>query len=205
MNTKWTIIYLVLPVLVWGCTPETKNIDTQNDEGKAVLALDYRDFDKATTEMVQSMLSSGVFKKADGSRYVVATSRVLNDTQQRIDTEQLTFKIEQELMNSGQVTMTAAVGGKGAPDPMVQQSRDLRDSEKSDEFKGDTLPGKGKIIAPELSISGKIFQRNVRYDNDLQQIEYYFQLRVADLSSGLVQWQKETLIGKRGSKKVVPW
>jgi uncharacterized protein (TIGR02722 family) len=205
MNTKWTIIYLILPVLAWGCTPATKNIDIQNDEGKAVLALDYRDFDKATTEMVQSMLSSGVFKKADGSRYVVATSRVLNDTQQRIDTEQLTFKIEQELMNSGQVTMTAAVGGKGAPDPMVQQSRDLRDSEKSDEFKGDTLPGKGKIIAPELSISGKIFQRNVRYDNDLQQIEYYFQLRVADLSSGLVQWQKETLIGKRGSKKVVPW
>lgn len=205
MNTKWTIIYLVLPVLVWGCTPETKNIDIQNDEGKAVLALDYRDFDKATTEMVQSMLASGVFKKADGSRYVVATSRVLNDTQQRIDTEQLTFKIEQELMNSGQVTMTAAVGGKGAPDPMVQQSRDLRDSEKSDEFKGDTLPGKGKIIAPELSISGKIFQRNIRYDNDLQQIEYYFQLRVADISSGLVQWQKETLIGKRGSKKVVPW
>ncbi len=205
MNTKWTIIYLVLPVLVWGCTPATKNIDTQNDEGKAVLALDYRDFDKATTEMVQSMLSSGVFKKADGSRYVVATSRVLNDTQQRIDTEQLTFKIEQELMNSGQVTMTAAVGGKGAPDPMVQQSRDLRDSDKSDEFKGDTLPGKGKIIAPEMSISGKIFQRNVRYDNDLQQIEYYFQLRVADISSGLVQWQKETLIGKRGSKKVVPW
>jgi len=205
MNTKWTIIYLVLPVLVWGCAPETKNIDTQNDEGKAVLALDYRDFDKATTEMVQSMLASGVFKKADGSRYVVATSRVLNDTQQRIDTEQLTFKIEQELMNSGQVTMTAAVGGKGAPDPMVQQSRDLRDSEKSDEFKGDTLPGKGKIIAPELSISGKIFQRNIRYDNDLQQIEYYFQLRVADISSGLVQWQKETLIGKRGSKKVVPW
>jgi len=205
MNTKWTIIYLILPVFAWGCTPATKNIDIQNDEGKAVLALDYRDFDKAATEMVQSMLSSGVFKKADGSRYVVATSRVLNDTMQRIDTEQLTFKIEQELMNSGQVTMTAAVGGKGAPDPMVQQSRDLRDSEIGDEFKGDTLPGKGMIIAPELSISGKIFQRNVRYDNDLQQIEYYFQLRVADISSGLVPWQKETLIGKRGSKKVVPW
>jgi uncharacterized protein (TIGR02722 family) len=151
------------------------------------------------------MIAAGVFKKPDGSRYVVTTAMVLNDTMQRIDTEQLTFKIEQELMNSGMVTMTSAVGGKGAPDQMVHQLRELRDSEKADEFKQGTMPGKGQILAPELSISGKIFQRNVRYDNNLQQVEYYFQLRVTELASGTTYWQKETLIGKRGSKKVVPW
>jgi hypothetical protein len=124
---------------------------------------------------------------------------------QRIDTDQLTFKIEQELMNSGQVTMTAAVGGKGAPDEMVYQMREVRDSTKAEEFKQSTMPGKGQIIAPELSISGKILQRNVRYDNDTQQVEYYFQLRVSEIASGLTYWQKETLIGKRGSRKVVPW
>jgi hypothetical protein len=36
-------------------------------------------------------------------------------------------------------------------------------------------------------------------------VEYYFQLQVTELASGLRYWQKETLIGKRGSKKVVPW
>jgi hypothetical protein len=205
MKTYFSAAMVVLALAFAGCTPATKTIDVTNDEGKAVMELDYRDFDKAAVEMVQSMIASGVFKKPDGSRYVVTTAMVLNDTMQRIDTEQLTFKIEQELMNSGMVTMTSAVGGKGAPDQMVHQMRELRDSEKADEFKQDTMPGKGQILAPELSISGKILQRNVRYDNNLQQVEYYFQLRVSELASGTTYWQKESLIGKRGSKKVVPW
>jgi uncharacterized protein (TIGR02722 family) len=205
MKTYFSVAIIFLAALFVGCTPPTKNVDVVNDEGKAVMELDYRDFDKAATELVQSMLSAGIFKKADGSRYVVTTAKVVNDTMQRIDTDQLTFKIEQELMNSGQVVMTVAVGGNGAPDQMVYQLRELRDSEKSDEFKQGTMPGKGQIVAPELSISGKIFQRNVRYDKDMQQVEYYFQLRVAEMASGLSYWQKETVIGKRGSKKVVPW
>jgi hypothetical protein len=103
------------------------------------------------------------------------------------------------------VTMSSAVGGKGAPDQMVHQVRELRDSEKADEFKQGTMPGKGQLLAPELSISGKILQRNVPYDKNLQQVEYYFQLRVSELASGTTYWQKETLIGKRGSKKLAPW
>jgi hypothetical protein len=205
MKTYWSVTIVVLVLMVVGCTPPTKRVDMTNDEGKPVMELDYRDFDVAATEMVQSMLTAGVFKKQDGSRYVVTTAKVVNDTMQRIDTDQLTFKIEQELMNSGQVTMSAAVGGKGAPDQMVHQMRELRDSEKADEFKDSTMPGKGQILAPELSISGKILQRNVRYDKNLQQVEYYFQLRVADIASGTTFWQKESIIGKRGSKKVVPW
>jgi hypothetical protein len=205
MKTYWTVAIVVLVMIVAGCTPPTKRVDVTNDEGKPVMELDYRDFDVAATEMVQSMLTAGVFSKPDGSRYVVTTAKVVNDTMQRIDTDQLTFKIEQELMNSGQVTMSAAVGGKGAPDQMVHQVRELRDSEKADEFKDGTLPGKGQILAPELSISGKILQRNIRYDKNIQQVEYYFQLRVADINSGTTFWQKESVIGKRGSKKNVPW
>jgi penicillin-binding protein activator len=205
MKIYLSVALIVLTAIFAGCTPPTKTIDMTNDQGKPVMELDYRDFDKAAVEMVQSMITAGVFKKADGSRYVVTTAKVTNDTMQRIDTDQLTFKIEQELMNSGQVTMSAAVGGKGAPDQMVHQMRELRDSEKSDEFKQSTMPEKGQILAPELSISGKILQRNIRYDNNLQQVEYYFQLRVADINSGTTFWQKESVIGKRGSKKVVPW
>jgi penicillin-binding protein activator len=205
MKTYIALATVLAAMILAGCTPATKNIDIANDQGKAVMGLDYRDFDQAATSMVQSMLESGTFKRPDNSRYVVTTAKVVNDTMQRIDTDQLTFKIEQELMNSGQVTMTAAVGGKGAPDEMTYQMRDVRDSVKSDEFKQSTLPGKGQIIAPELSVSGKILQRNIPYDNNLQQVEYYFQLRVADISSGLVKWQNETFIGKRGSKKVAPW
>ena len=83
--------------------------------------------------------------------------------------------------------------------------RDIRDSEVGEEFQSDTLAGKKTLIAPEMSISGKILQRNIRYDSSRQQVEYYFQLRLTDLTTGLAYWQNETLIGKRGSNKSVSW
>lgn len=203
MRTK--IIITLAGLLLSGCAAETTNIDVVNDEGKAVMELDYRDFAQAASEMIQSMISSGALKKPGGGRYVMTTARVTNDTMQRIDTDQLMAKIEEELMNSGQVVMTSAVGGKGAPDEMIYDMRDIRDSATGDEFKQDTLAGKKTLIAPELSISGKIFQRNIRYDRNRQQVEYYFQLRVTDLTTGLRFWQKESIIGKRGSNKSVAW
>ena len=195
-------IVVLIGILTAGCA-ETTYIDTMHDAGKPVMALDYRDFDQAASEMVQSMLGSGALKKKEGGRYVMATGRIVNDTMQRIDTDQLMAKVEQELLNSGQVVMSSAVGSK--TDQMIYDTRDLKDSEYSDEFNKETVAAKGQLVAPELSVSGKIFQRNIRYDNDRQQVEYYFQLQVTDLTTGLRFWQNETLIGKRGSNRSVAW
>ena len=206
MKTKMSVIITLTGLLIAGCgSTETVMIDTANDDGKPVMALDYRDFNQAASEMIQSMISSGALKKPGGGRYVMTTARITNDTMQRIDTDQLMAKIEEELMNSGHVVMTSAVGGKGAPDEMIYEMRDIRDSAMGDEFKQETLAGKRTLEAPELSISGKILQRNIRYDRNRQQVEYYFQLRVTDLTTGLRFWQKESLIGKRGSNRSVSW
>jgi uncharacterized protein (TIGR02722 family) len=199
---KEKILYLITMVciLAAGCAQETKNIDTMNDEGKAVMDLDYRDFDLAASKMVQSMLGSGALKKQEGGRYVVATGRIINDTTQRIDTDQLMVKIETEILNSGQAVMTSAIGS--GSDELLHETRELRDSE---EFDPGTVAQRQTLIAPELTISGKIFQRNIRYDRNTQQVEYYFQLKLSDVKSGLRFWQDETLIGKRGSSKSVSW
>jgi uncharacterized protein (TIGR02722 family) len=205
METRILGTIVLISILGAGCAQETMNIDVVHDDAKAVMALDYRDFDQAASGMIQSMLGSGTMKKPGGGRYVVTTGRIINDTMQRIDTDQLMAKIEEELLNSGQVVMTSAVGGKGAPDKMIYEMRDIRDSAQGDEFNKDTIAAKGQLIAPELSISGKIFQRNLRYDKKRQQVEYYFQLKITDLTTGLRFWQKETIIGKRGSNKSVAW
>lgn len=201
------LLPFVLCVALCGCQAPTENVDTINDQGKAVMQLDYRDFDRAASTMVQSMIGSGSLKKQGGGRYVVATGRIVNDTMQRVDTDQLMSKVEKELMDSGLVVMTSAVSGGTSPgDSMVYSVRkQTRDSDQADEFNKDTVQAKGQLIAPELSMSGKIIQRNVRYDNDKQQVEYYFQLQLTNLTNGLRYWQNETIIGKRGSNKTVPW
>ena len=200
MRTTILHFIAVAGVLVAGCEPKTRNIDVMHDEGKAVMALDYRDFDQAASKMTQSLLGSGALKKQDGSRYVVATGRITNDTMQRIDTDQLMAKIETELLNSGQAVMTSAIGS--GTDELLHDTRELRDSE---EFDPDTTAKRQTLIAPELTISGKIFQRNIRYDRKTEQVEYYFQLKLSEVASGLRFWQDETLIGKRGSSKSVSW
>jgi uncharacterized protein (TIGR02722 family) len=200
------LVLFVMLVAIAGCNTPTQNIDTINDQGTAVMGLDYRDFDRAASEMVQSMIESGAFKKEGGGRYVVAKGHILNDTMQRIDTDQLMAKVEQEMTRSGLIVMTAAVsGGTSSRDSMVHDMRDIRDSDKGGEFKQDTLPAKGQLLAPELSISGKIIQRNVKYENNKQQVEYYFQLQMNNLTNGLVFWQNEIVLGKRGSNKSVSW
>lgn len=197
------IAILALALFVAGCE-DVQKIDTQNDvKAKQVMSLDYRDFDQAASAMIQSLLKSGKLAKNDGTKYVMATSEVTNDTMQRIDTQQLTAKIEQDLTNSGQVIMTSAVGSN--QDQTIYEMRDTRDSAKGQEFNQDTLPQKGQLYAPELSLSGKIFQRNLRYDNRHQQVEYYFELKITHLKTGLRYWQNEVLIGKRGSNKTVSW
>ena len=200
MKTKLLQILILLTLLNAGCEQKTTSIDIMHDEGKQVMALDYRDFDLAASTLIQSLLASGALKKSDNSRYVVATGRIVNDTMQRIDTSQLMAKIEIEMLRSGQAVMTSAVGAD--TDALVYEVRELRNSE---EFDPDTVVKRKTLIAPELSISGKILQRNIKYDKKTQQVEYYFQLKISSIKSGLVFWQDEVIVGKRGSKKSVSW
>ena len=200
MKTKISIIVMLTGLLAAGCSTPTTNIDTINDQEGAVMALDYRDFDQAASKMVQSMLGSGALKKEGGGRYVVATGRIINDTMQRIDTDQLMAKIETEILNSGQAVMSSAVGPES--DQLLHDTRQLRDS---DEFDTSTTAEKKTLIAPELTIAGKIFQRNIRLDRNRQQVEYYFQLQLNDVKTGLRFWQDEVLVGKRGSNSSVSW
>ncbi|MDL1968048.1 MAG: penicillin-binding protein activator LpoB [Deltaproteobacteria bacterium] len=199
---KQIIIISFISVLISGCATTTQNIDMNNDRGQAVMGLDYRDFQKAAGESIGSMLESGALNKPGGGRYVLVISRIINDTMQRIDTDQLIKKIRVELLQGGKVVVTTAVGTTGAEDKMTMQARELR---KTDEFKQSTVAGKGQMIAPELSLSGKIIQRNVRVTSSLQQTEYYFQLTLTDINTGLALWEGESVIGKRGSNKSVSW
>ncbi|MBU1904121.1 MAG: penicillin-binding protein activator LpoB [Proteobacteria bacterium] len=198
----YLIIGVVLLLMLSGCATTTRNIDMNNDKGQAVMGLDYRDFQKAASEAIKSMLQSGALNKRGGGRYVLAISRIVNDTMQRIDTDQLIKKIRVELLQSGKVVVTTAVGAGEPEDKMSMKARQLR---KSDEFNQSTVAKKGQMIAPDLSLSGKIIQRNVKVSSGTQQVEYYFQLTLTDINTGLAFCEGESVIGKRGSNKSVSW
>jgi len=200
--TKIVLSVFLAAGLMTGCADKTERIDIHNDKGDQVMGLDYRDFNQAASEAIQSMLKSGAVDKKDGSRYVLAISRVTNDTMQHIDTDQLIKKIRIELLQSGKVVVTTAVSANGAEDKMSKQARELRND---DEFNQNTVQKKGTMVAPDMSLSGKILQRNIAMDDGKQQVEYYFMLSLTEIKTGLAWWEGETVIGKRGSGKSVSW
>jgi uncharacterized protein (TIGR02722 family) len=147
------------------------------------------------------MLASGAVDNPEGGRYILVVSRITNDTMQRIDTDQLIKKIRVSLLRSGKVVTTTAVGLNGAEDEMSMRARELRDSE---EFDQSGVQRKGTLQAPDLSLSGKLIQRNHQVGRE-QQVEYYIQLTLTELGTGLAFWEGETPIIKRGSGKSVSW
>ena len=184
------IISLFCATLLAACAGKTTVVDTSSREAmagmQAVMGLEYRDFEKAAMEAVESMLSSGAVSKPDGGRYVLAVSRITNDTMQRIDTDQLVKKIRTQLLQSGKVVVTTAVGLNGAEDPMVMKARQLRKS--------------GEVNQNTVAQTGKIIQKNISLGRNKTRVEYYVQLTLSEIETGLAFWEGETPIIKEGGK-----
>jgi len=194
---------LLTVALVSGCASnEVEMVDTQHDQAGTTAAIDYRDFEGAASQAVQSMLASGAVTNPSGGRYVLMISRIRNETMQRIDTDQLVKKIRVALLNSGKVVTTTAVAANGAEDSASYQTRnDLRGNSEFDQSR---VQQQGTMVAPDLSLSGKIIQHNTRLGSKTQ-IEYTFQLSLTDLRTGLATWENETPIVKRADGNTVSW
>ncbi|PIE74175.1 MAG: penicillin-binding protein activator LpoB [Deltaproteobacteria bacterium] len=166
------------------------------------LGIDRADFEKAAVDETESMLQSGALNKKGGGRYVVAIDRVINDTTQRIDTDMLIKKIRVAILRSGKAVVTAAIQVGGPESTLSHSVRELRENQ---EVKRTTVAKKNAIIAPDMGLSGKIMQRNARTGSGKQLVEYYFQLTLTHLESGLALWEDEVVVGKIGSSRTVSW
>ncbi|WP_323018221.1 penicillin-binding protein activator LpoB [Castellaniella sp.] len=204
MNTRLLLSTTTLCLALAGCVTPTHYVDMKNDN-VAVMGLDYKDFESAATELVNQMLASPLMvhpKSNQGARYVLTVSNVVNDTVQRIDTDQLTKKIRISLLNSGRFVVTTAVGLNGPEDAMTAKSRQLKSSKMMNQK---TVKKAGRVIAPDYSLSGKIIQRNNRVNSSTQQVDYYFMLTMTNLDDGLAYWEGEYPIVKRGDNRTVTW
>ncbi|BAF70801.1 penicillin-binding protein activator LpoB [Nitratiruptor sp. SB155-2] len=197
-----------------GCATSSSQVRYINHEkagtsAPASLGLDYEDINTAAQKLINSMLKSPYLDKLyrikmrkEGKPLILMISDFTNDTTQRLDIDQIVKKIRIALLNSGKFIVTTAVRAGGVEDRATRELRKLR---KNKEFNQKTIAKEGTIIAPDLSLSGKIIQRTTPLPNGEQRVDYYIQMSLTDVTSGLAFWEGEEVISKAGSSKAAPW
>ena len=158
-----------------------------------VMELEYRDWTNTAEKMTKSMLESGALNKTE--KPVIAIGNIVNDTQQRFDTDILTKKIRTTLLKSGKAQIATNYSGE---DTNADAVRKLRDNI---EYAQTTIANKGMLVAPNMSLSGKMIQRNLKLESGIfssvdTRVEYYLQLTLTDLNTGLSVWEDEQPIIK---------
>jgi uncharacterized protein (TIGR02722 family) len=212
---KFLIISATATMFIFsGCATSSSQVHYLNNSNagtaKAVsLGLDYEDINRAAQKLVNSMLKSPylnrmyeVKMKKEGKPLVLMISDFTNDTTQRLDIDQIVKKIRIALLNSGKFIVTTALRAGGSEDKATFGLRKLRGNK---EFNQKTIAKKGTIIAPDLSLSGKIIQRTTPLPNGEQRVDYYIQMSLTDVTSGLAFWEGEEVISKAGSSESAPW
>ncbi len=204
INQSMTRIVTIASIIgiTYGCAATTQIVDTSTDNAPTMQALDYRDFDSAANEAISSLINTGVLDHPQGGRYVLNIDRVVNDTTQRIDTDDIVRKMRVSLLNSGKVVVQTVSITQGAEDKSVIQSRDL---DKSKLFNQSKKYGNNKLVKPDYSLSGKIKQKTLYMDNGNKQIEYSFILVLTNLENGLAYWEMDKKIIKRSSSRASSW
>lgn len=180
-----------------GCQEKAKYVDPGGPDTVVTLnQIDIQDWNRASTEMVQSLLNSGVLDSAPRKPAIMAISRITNKTSENVDVDLLTKNIRVALNQSGKVRTSTTIGlGGTAEDPLAKGSKQM------EEF----YSGQHKQMPdlPDYTLSGKILELPAKAGR-IRQITYVFQLSLTDRSGNAV-WEEQRQITKQGAKPAVGW
>jgi uncharacterized protein (TIGR02722 family) len=190
---------LIAALLALAACGETRTIDLDSQREVSamqhVMELEYRDWTKTAEKMTTSMLKSGAFRKV--KEPVIAMGPMINDTMQRFDMDILTKQIRSTIVNDGHAQIATNFSGEDTT------SDKMRDTRGNSEYAQGTFAQKGTLVAPNMSLSGKMIQRNLKlqsgwFSSTDTRVEYYLQLTLTDLKTGLSTWEDEQPIIKEG-------
>ena len=192
------LLPIALLAVLTGCGG-TRVVDLDNERDvqsmQDVMELEYRDWTKTAEYMTTSMLTSNALNRVKNP--VIAVANIKNDTMQRFDTDILIKKIRTTIMKSGRAQIATNFTGEDTT------SNTVRNVRGNDEYDQSTFAQKGTLIAPNMSLSGKMIQRNLKLESGWfssvdTRVEYYLQLTLTDLNTGLSIWEDEQPIVKEG-------
>lgn len=183
------------------CASNSAPMYIQNSSDYTSFDIDYHDIDNVVKKFTQSLIKSKFIQKhKKDKKAIIAISDVINLTKEHIDTEFLSRKIIRSLNDYEQIILTNAIAGSGSKkDNLIENSRKLLNDEN---FNQHSTREKGRLIAPQYSLTGKIIKKTKNI-GDNQRVDYQFLFVINDLDSGLELWSDEVIIMKVIQKEQV--
>ena len=183
-------------LLAAGCASPARIIGVDSDEALVTISeIDPADWNRAAAENIDSLLASGALRRSDGKPAVVMVSRIRNYTTLHLESQILTDKIRRAILQSGQAKVTSALGAGGNLDLAVRR---IRDKDSDDLFNQATVPKRGTVIAPNVSLSGAITQQTI-YQGRTEESYFLFHMALTDLVTGIAVWEHTVEILKQGT------
>ena len=172
-----------------GCKSGAKYIETGGTQSVvSVGEVDIQDIQMASSELLQSMLQTGVLKRSEHQPARLLINPIVNDTSSQFDVGELTYRMREQLVNSGQAQVITAYG-KYTEDPAALEELRRRSFES----------GSQPDVEPDYTLSGKITQIR-RNSGSTKQSTFTFRLTLTDPNTGLEVWTKLADVTKQGQK-----
>jgi PBP1b-binding outer membrane lipoprotein LpoB len=185
---------LSLAVLSLAACERARYVETGSPEGIiSVNDVDFQDILKASSGMLESLGETGVLKTARHKPAQLIIGDIVNDTSSRFDVGELTYRMREQLVNSGQAAVVTTFGNT----PEDKQAQEVLRREKF--LKGETAE---PLPDPDFSLTGKITQVK-RTAGDTKQATYTFRLTLTNLRTGIEAWTKTVDMTKLGNKNAV--
>lgn len=140
--------------------------------------LSYQEIQKIATESADQFLRE--YKNKEKLTLVV--SKFINETS--IDKDIFIRTLIREIRKSGKYDVINRVEN----DSMIKDARAMRENEEYDPY---TTIEKGSLIAPDISLSGKI-SKSVNNGEEI----YLFLLTLTDIKTGIVIWDRDVILSK---------
>jgi uncharacterized protein (TIGR02722 family) len=189
------IVPTAAALLLAGCgSSKARYIETGGNESVvSVGEVDVQDIQKAAAGMLDSLLETGALKSGKNNPAQLLMGRIVNDTSSQFDIGELTYRMREQLVNSGQAAVVTT-WGENAEDQTAQANL-----QRQAFLEGRTDVGATK---PDFSLTGKITQIK-RNAGDMKQTTYTFRLTLTNLNTGVESWTKTVDMSKQGKRNNV--
>lgn len=185
-------------LLFSGCetTSEVTAVDPKANQIINADQISPQEWAQAADKLINSLLTSGALDRAPQLPSIMGVSRVVNNTQQQVDTDALVKKLRVALNQSGKVITTTTIGlGGKAEDPLAKEAAEYNAA----------MGGEKPVTQmPYWTLSGKLLEDRIKSGNNTQ-VTYTFQLSLTQVKTGLAIWEGEEQISKVAKRPSVGW